>query len=613
MSFLSRLRLGRRPGRDAARRPLRTQARPRVEPLEDRTLPATRMVVPMSQPADNVNTFHDLTSAINAPTTINQDVIQIEPGSAPGSATVSKTLIIRDDPSFGPASSPQVPSLTMAASGSALVSLNVGAVTINNGTAALGILSSVVGSITQNVGSMGNGANIIAFNTINGPVVLGSAAGNPPAANDQVIGNAFVSSKPGILLHMTLDNNLTIRNNTFLDSAAGVTGIEVDDSNPAFLLNNNVLVPGAGSTGIVVDSATRTTFAVLRDNRIDTGGQGTGIATTKMAGSSLLVNLANNDLVRNLLGLKVTGDGTANADALGTIDAGGGPLGSVGGNNFHGYTGGGHAAIITANVLPTSDTVSARFNIFTTSAPNSVVTAGAGSIDTSSPLTPGEAYIDRLYDNFFGRSGTTGPGGELAFWAGQVNRVGARQVVHSLLFSPEGLARTVDRLVLAILNRESNATEEALLGNFLRRTGSLERLIALMLASPEFQARANALAASPSTPNANFVQGMFLVLFGRPASASDIATWTARLQTLSHSQLANAFVKEPEFRFLAVRQLYFADVSVPPVALAARLPNLLHRNLPPSQAEVAGWASSKLSLNSIIEQIASSPEFMANG
>ena len=606
MSFLPRLR----PGREAARRRPVT-ARPGVEPLEDRTLPAVRMVVPLSQPADNVNTFHDLTTAINAPSTVARDVIQIEPGSSPGSAVVNKALLIQDDLAFGPAVSPQVGSLTLATSGSVLLNLNVGAVTINNGVTGEAILKSRVGSITQNVGPLTNGFNFIALNTITGPVVLGSAAGSPVASGDQVLSNAFVSGKSGILLDVASDNNALIRDNSFQGAAAGVTGVEVDDSTGVVLLNNRVLAPGSGSVGLLIDNPTRATSVVARDNRLDTGGQGTGIATVKTAGTTLTVNLANNDLVRDLVGLRVTGDGTVNADALGTIDAGGGPLGSAGGNDFHLYFGGSHLAIVTANALPTTDTVSARFNIFSTT-PGSVVMAGAGSIDVSSPLSQAEAFVDRLYDNFLGRSASPGPGGELAFWAGQLSVLGPRQVAHQILFSPEGLAHTADRLLAGVLGRLSNPVDDASAGQLLGRLG-VERFLTFLLTSPEFQARANTLAALPGSADQNFVEGLFVVLFGRNASPADLTTWVSKLQSVGRNGLVSRFVTFPEFRFRVINQLYFADVNLPPTALASYFPNLLHRSAPPPASDVLALAQSRVSLSNILELFVSAPEFMIDG
>src|SRR5262249_46852931 len=109
----------RRPGRNVRR------CRPHVEPLEERTLLATRLVVPLGQPADNVTPFPNLATAIGVGTTVNGDVIQVEPGSVPGGATVNKVLTLQGDPHSGPPSLPQVGPLTLAVAGVILQNLNL--------------------------------------------------------------------------------------------------------------------------------------------------------------------------------------------------------------------------------------------------------------------------------------------------------------------------------------------------------------------------------------------------------------------------------------------------------------------------------------------------------
>src|SRR5262249_37901390 len=151
-----------------------SHARPTLEPLEDRTLLATRLIVPLSQAVDMVNTFHDLNSAITAAATVAGDIIQVEPGSTPGGAMVTKALTIRGDLNNGPASLPAVGALTLAVSNTTVQNLNVASITINNGVTNAQILNNTVGDIMQTFGAQVNGGDVLFGNTITGTVRLGS-------------------------------------------------------------------------------------------------------------------------------------------------------------------------------------------------------------------------------------------------------------------------------------------------------------------------------------------------------------------------------------------------------------------------------------------------------
>src|SRR5262249_39864839 len=151
-------------------------------------------------------------------------------------------------------------------------------------------------------------------------------------------------------------------------------------------------------------------------------------ATVKAAANTLSVFLSDNDLVSNQVGLRVAGDGTAAATAFGTIDAGGGALGSLGGNDFHTLNGvAGRFSIVATNAVASSATVSAQFNVFTGNPPSTVSAAG-GAINLGQAQDANTAFAGIVYDDFFARSGNPTPGSELSFWAGRVNAIGQRKV-----------------------------------------------------------------------------------------------------------------------------------------------------------------------------------------
>src|SRR3954449_1323900 len=79
------------------------RAIPRLEPLEDRNLLATRLVVPLDVPVNNTTTFRTVHDAMQISGLAAGDVIQIEPGAAPGTLFNSSiknlpNLTIQGDP-----------------------------------------------------------------------------------------------------------------------------------------------------------------------------------------------------------------------------------------------------------------------------------------------------------------------------------------------------------------------------------------------------------------------------------------------------------------------------------------------------------------------------------
>jgi hypothetical protein len=593
--------------------PRRPRTRLRLEPLEDRTLLATRMVVPLAQPIDGVNTFHDLTTAVSAATTLAGDTVQIEPGSVPGGATVSKLLIIQGDPNNGPPSLPAVGALILASSGIQLNNLNVGAVTINNGVTGVLIQRSQVAGITQLTGALANGFNQITFNVITGPVLLGSSAGNPAAASDSVTFNTFTKNTAGTMLRITDDNGSQVQNNSFTDPVNGTTAIEIDDSAPSGVSRNNISLSGAASIGILVDNPFFSTDARLRNNHVSTNFQGTGIATVKAAANTLSVFLSDNDLVSNQVGLRVAGDGTAAATAFGTIDAGGGALGSLGGNDFHTLNGvAGRFSIVATNAVASSATVSAQFNVFTGNPPSTVSAAG-GAINLGQAQDANTAFAGIVYDDFFARSGNPTPGSELSFWAGRVNAIGQRKVANMLIRSPEGLTHQIDLLYQVILGRVADAGGESFWASKLLSGTTLEQVAINFLSSAEFMQRANQIATMPAGSDSNFVQSLYILLLGRIGTPGEVAGWVARLPQMGRHGVAKAFVSSLEFRSGVVSTMYAGNTTLPPTSFVSIIPNLLHRPSAPAPSEVAGHAQSKKDIISLEVIFAGSAEFFLNG
>jgi hypothetical protein len=138
---------------------------------------------------------------------------------------------------------------------------------------------------------------------------------------------------------------------------------------------------------LVLGGSTAGTSATINNNTFDTQFAGTGVSLESMNSVSS-ISFQDNNFRSNLVGVFIQGDGTT----AGTIDLGGGSLGSTGGNDFRatGKTSGINVATTSSyaiglfNVAPTF-TVFAEHNLFSSGDGTRVIadlahdTAAAGS------------------------------------------------------------------------------------------------------------------------------------------------------------------------------------------------------------------------------------------
>jgi len=85
----------------------------------------------------------------------------------------------------------------------------------------------------------------------------------------------------------------------------------------------------ASQVGVHLGGAAAGTVATISNSVFDAGNAGTGLLLDAMSSSSS-ISVQTTDFRSNLVGVSIRGDGTT----AGTIDLGGGSLGSTGGNNF---------------------------------------------------------------------------------------------------------------------------------------------------------------------------------------------------------------------------------------------------------------------------------------
>jgi hypothetical protein len=524
-------------------------------------------------------------------------------------------VTVQGDPASTPASLPQLGDLTIAVSGVTLTNLNLHNVTINATFNHTTIASSLAAQI-QDMGGSGNGFTILRNNVItNAAALSGNTAG---ATNDFVEGNVFARQTNGGFvetLGVGSANGSVIQGNTMTVPANGLDGIGVAGSTGVIIRNNTVRVNGGSVGGIVVGYVVNggvSTSVTIADNVVQTGSSNGILLFKGFTSSPLSVSLSGNDLVNNKVGVSINGDGTS----VGTVDLGGGSLGSAGNNDFHLFNGAaGHFAIQTSSAA--GDTIQAQNNLFSGS-PAAAISAPGETVNATA-LSANAAFIQRLYADYLHRAASAA---EVAAWLPLLPN-GRQAVVNGIAGSPEADTVLVEGLYERLLGRSASGDMAAAgLVQMLQNGATQEQVIAIV-STTELYNRANGLV-NAGTPDQRFVISLYHLLLGRQRDPSpgEVSGWVAALPALGRAGVAQALLSSAEYRTLAVRGLYFTDPtqgssgalpSIPAQWVGSTLPDMLHRSAAPAAAEVQGWVNSGMDLLSIEASIALSDEFFNNG
>jgi hypothetical protein len=301
-------------------------------------------VVPPSSPTDATH-FHTFAQAYQAAQPATHDIVQIEPGAAVsisgsnvgGFMTLDKANItIQGDPRLGQGK--VVISLVVGptATGVTLNDLNFGANSLSLGYQTT-VENSTLAWVAAGAGHYGDS---ISNNTIS--IFLDLYGNSAIQTCDLVQLNTFTGTSG---MEISADNGAYINANTFLMQASPSAGtaILVTNCQNVSIHDNNISFnnPNTNNVGIQVQDqvyggAPGTTSVHLWSNRIDASLYGTGLVLTKSSTAigSLSVNVEQNDFRNNHTGVSIYGDGMS----AGTIDFGGGALGSAGQNNFSTFT-----------------------------------------------------------------------------------------------------------------------------------------------------------------------------------------------------------------------------------------------------------------------------------
>jgi len=524
---------------------------------------------------------------------------------------VDNTIILQGDPNAPPANIAARTGIEVwiGTTGATLRNLDFSALQLDTGSSGTVLTNSVVGGVDEAGGGVNNGHNLISGNTLTSSIFL---VGNDPGdlTADKVVNNHFPD---GATMRVENNDGAMIQGNDFEGIPTTLpNAVFVSDSQNVIVVGNVLRlgggrssIPTPGTSAILVYSSLSTTSAVIRDNLINTGGLGTGLLAAAN-GAKLQVQVQGNDFHGNYVGVEISGDGTSAE----TVDLGGGTLTSTGGNNFRDFMASGTANGVFAVYLDgtnASTTVSAKNNIWGVADPNAVnkdgthnTNAGGGPTGTglvdvgAMQLTANEQFVQTLYHDFLGRTGSVN---ELDYWVGQLSKLNQIGVSNAIARSGEALRRLVDGFYVKFLGRAADASGETAWVNFLNGGGTEEQVMVGFLSAPEYYDHATAVGTS-ATPDADFVQSLYLQLLGRPGSGSEINFWLDMLPSSGRGALALSILRSQEFRSDVVLQFYFG---------------LLHRGTRVAAMEVAGWVNSPLDILALEVQFAGTPEFFVGG
>jgi len=203
-----------------------------------------------------------------------------------------------------------------------------------------------------------------------------------------------------------------------------------------------------------------------------------------------------------------------------------------------------------------------------------------------------QIFIEELYQLRLGRSSDDGG---MANWRGILNGRGRRAVLEGILRSPEALGVIVNDLYVKLLNRQA---DQGGLQNFvglLQNGGTIEQVITSIATSPEFQGLAAQLPGTASQQE-KVITLLYQSLLDRTPSAQELANAVASANARGLVAVVNGIVSSEEFRRLEVASLYRA---------------FFLRD--PDEPGLRGWITSRLNLLEIRFGLMESDEFFMHG
>jgi hypothetical protein len=200
------------------------------------------------------------------------------------------------------------------------------------------------------------------------------------------------------------------------------------------------------------------------------------------------------------------------------------------------------------------------------------------------------ASIEEMYAERLGRLASKE---EVAAWMNVLETRGQQAVATGIEESAEARTDFVKDLYVRYLGRAALSGEEQGWVRLMLNGETEEQIIAGILSSPEFYARAQTLISS-GTPDERFVQALYQLLLNRTASSAEVSSWVSQIPAIGRFGVALGFLESVEFRAGAITAFYA---------------EFLQRS--PDSPGLAGWLGSSLDLEHIRMGFESSGEFFA--
>jgi hypothetical protein len=200
--------------------------------------------------------------------------------------------------------------------------------------------------------------------------------------------------------------------------------------------------------------------------------------------------------------------------------------------------------------------------ILTVPQPGAAGSLGADAKIVINPASADRNYVDAIYSKVLGRSASGDPGAvylvnQLESLEQQGNSPDAARaaVVSVIVHSSEALGAVVNSLYQTILRRDADPWSLSYWTGQMLNGATKEQVMASILASPEFQSKANTWYPSGNW-NWSYIYALYEVVLERTPSYTEVEGWYNSLPSLGYYQVAYDFVTCDEFRFDQVSQMY---------------------------------------------------------
>jgi hypothetical protein len=457
------------------------------------------------------------------------------------------------------------------------VAADVNALTITGGVTPLVF----VGGGIYNKGSLSLSNSTLTGNAAgDGGGILNAGTGTMTMSGDTVNNNTAKSFGGGIDNAGTLTIiNCTIAANT-ANQGGGIINIGVLNMDNSTVASNTVTGSGANGGGIWTGGA-GSHLSLL--NTIVFNPNSGAATQNDVLGT---IDQAQGDLFGSLVNIPSPGDlgsNQINNPLLGPLQNNGGPTATMALLSHSPAIGAGAgASLIPGLSVPALDQRGDP-------RPANSIDIGAFQHEQAPPL----GFVQDLYNDFLGRNGAPS---EWNGWVSVLPILGPAGLAYDIIHSPEALTHAVDGFYVKFLGRQAVGGEEAGWVAALQNGATEEQVMAGILSSPEFAARANALIGGANA-DANYIQALYQLLLHRTASTAEVNVWLGALPN-GRAAVALGFLGSAEYRGDVVTQLYGT---------------LLDRPMAPAAAEVAAWVNFGLDLLAMEAAFASSPEYFLNG